>query len=47
MIYGNKLKLHIVNIHDYIEMDLGYSWTRGVKDLMIKYLQRVLDKFTE
>ena len=34
-------------MHDQLGMDLDYSGTRGVKFLMIKYLQKVLDYFTE
>ena len=37
-IYGNKLKLHIVNIHNYIGMDLDYSEAGVGKVPMIKYL---------
>ena len=46
-IYGNKLKVHRWKIHDYLRMYLGYSETGAVKVLMIKYLQKFLDKFSE
>ena len=47
MIYGNKINMNRVNIHDYIGIYLDYSETGVVKVLMIKYLQKVLDKFPE
>ena len=46
-IYGNKLKLHRVKIHDWLVMDLDYSDTGVVNISMIKYLQKVLDGFPE
>ena len=46
-IYGNKLKVHIGNIHDYIVMDFDYSETGVVNVSIIKYLQKVLDEFPE
>ena len=46
-IQGNKFKVHRGKIHDYLERDLDYSETGVVNILMIKYLQKVLDKFPE
>ena len=36
MIYGNKINMNRVNIHDYIGIYLDYSETGVVKVLMIK-----------
>ena len=46
-IYSNKLNINRVKIHYYIGMNLDYSETGVVNILMIKYLQKVLDKFPE
>ena len=44
-IRGNKIKVHIVKTHDYLGMGLDSSDTGMVKHLMVKYLQKFLDKF--
>ena len=46
-IYSNKLNINRVKIHYYLGMNLDYSETGVVNILMIKYLQKVLDKFPE
>ena len=46
-IYGEKLKVHRLNIHDYLGMDLYYLEPGLGKLSMVKYLQKVLDKFPE
>ena len=46
-VYGNRLTVHRLKIHDYLGTDLDYSWTVLVQVLVIKYLQKVLDKFPE
>ena len=45
-IYWNKLKVHRGKINDYLGMYLDYLDTGVVKFLMIKYLQKFLNKFT-
>ena len=47
MIYGNKINMNRVNIHDYIGIYLDYSETGVVKVLMMKYPQKVLVEFPE
>ena len=42
-----EIKVHIGKIHDYLGMDLNYSETGVVNFLMIKFLQKVLDKFPQ
>ena len=39
-VYRNKLKLHGINICDYLGMYLDYSDTELVNVLMIRYLKR-------
>ena len=46
-IYGNKLKVHSGNIHNYLGIYLDYSEIGLLKVSMIKYIQKVLDKFPE
>ena len=46
-IYGNKINVRRLYIHYYLGMDLDYFEIGVVKVLMIKYLQKVLAKFTE
>ena len=46
-IYGNKLKIHIGNIHYCLGIYLDYLETGVVKVSMIKFLQKVLDDLTE
>ena len=44
-IYGNELNAYRLNIHDYLGMNLDNLETGVVKVLIIKYLQKVLEKF--
>ena len=44
-VYRNKLKLHRVNIHDYLVIDLDYLEKGVVKVSMIKYPQKFLYEF--
>ena len=46
-IYGYKLMVHRLKVHDYLGMNLDYSKTGVAKASIIKHLQKVLDKFTE
>ena len=46
-IYGTKLQVHRGEIHNYLEMYLGYSELRMVKSLMLKYLQKFIYNPTE
>ena len=39
--------MHIRKINDYIEINLDYSETGVVQVLIIKYVQKILDKFPE
>ena len=46
-IYRANIKLHRGKIHDYLGINFDYSEIGVVKVLMVKYLEKVLDKFTE
>ena len=46
-IYRNKVNVHKGKKHDYLGIFLDYSEIGVVKVSMIKYLQKVLDKFPE
>ena len=41
-IYGNKLKVNLLNIHDYLGMNLEHSETGVVRFSIIKYPQNIL-----
>ena len=47
IIYGEKIKVHMVKVHDYLCMDSYYSEPVVVEVSMIKYLQKVLYYFPE
>ena len=47
MVYWNKIKVHIGKINYYLGMYLDYSETGLVNFSIIKYLQKVLDEFTQ
>ena len=46
-IYEGKIKVNRGKIHDYLGINVDYSEIGVVNFLMVKYLEKVLDKFTE
>ena len=47
VIYGEKLTVHRGLVHDYLGMDLDYTTKGKVGVSMIKYVDKILEAFSE
>ena len=47
VIYGEKLTVHRGLVHDYLGMDLDYTTKGKVENSMIKYVDKILEGFSE